>query len=46
MLQIDERLLDVKGEIEITENLNRIMALIDALESQIDALAPTENGGT
>ena len=39
MLQIDERLLDVKGEMEITENLNRIMALIDAL-------APTENGGT
>lgn len=32
MLKIDDRLIDVKGEMEITENLNRIMALIDELK--------------
>ncbi len=46
MLQIDKRLLDVKGEMELMENLNRIMALIDDLSAQIAALQPTDNGGT
>ena len=46
MLQIDKRLLDVKGEMELMENLNRIMTLIDDLSARIDALQPTDNGGT
>lgn len=46
MLKIDERLLDAKSEADVTENLNRIMALIDDLSAQIDALQPTDNGGT
>lgn len=46
MLKIDERLLDAKSEADVTENLNRIMALIDDLSARIDALQPTDNGGT
>lgn len=38
IVTIDERLLDPNGELEISEDLNRILALIDALEARIEAL--------
>lgn len=42
MPKIDERLLDCDSKEEITENFNRILALIDELEPNP---TPPENGG-
>lgn len=38
-LEIDGRLLDPSSQMEIIENLNRILKLIDAGKSDIAALA-------
>lgn len=42
-MTIDERLLDPNGEPEISEDLNRILALIDALEARVEVLEAPAN---
>lgn len=37
-LEIDSRLLDPSSQMEITENLNRILKLIDGANSDLAAL--------
>ena len=39
---IDSRLLDCQSTPEIMENLNRILAIVDAVEARVAALEPTE----
>lgn len=41
MPDIDNRLLDCESQPEITENLNRLLALIDDLDDRITALEPS-----
>lgn len=38
MAIIDSRLIDADDELKITENFNRLLAMIDGLESRIEAL--------
>lgn len=38
MPSVDIRLLECDGEPEVTENFNRLLVLIDALEERIEAL--------
>ena len=38
MATIDSRLLKCEGEPEQTENFNRLLALMDALEARVEAL--------
>lgn len=42
MLIIDERLCDSISVPELIEDLNRILALIDALDERVKALEPTD----
>ncbi len=42
MAEIDSRLLDCSSQPELTENFNRLIVLIDALESRIAALETPE----
>lgn len=42
MAVIDPRLIDCDGEPEITENLNRILSLLDGLESRVESLEQPE----
>ena len=44
-MTIDKRLLDANGEMENTENFNRILALLDALTARVAALEDTETAG-
>ncbi len=38
----DNRLLNASGEMENNENFSRILAIVDALETRIEALEPSE----
>lgn len=42
MAEIDKRLLDCVAQPEWTENLNRILAMIDALKGRVEALETPE----
>ena len=44
MSEIDSRLLDCSSQPELTENFNRLIVLIDALESRIAALETPAEG--
>lgn len=50
MLNIDPRLLDAVGAMNLTEDFNRLLALIDDLETRVKALESpadsAEGGGT
>jgi hypothetical protein len=39
---IDPRLLDCESQPELTENFNRILALLDALEARVETLETPE----
>ena len=42
MAVIDSRLLETNGEPEITEDFNRVLELLDSLESRVAALEPSQ----
>lgn len=45
-MAIDKRLLDASGEMENTENFNRILALLDALTARVATLEGAGTEGT
>lgn len=44
MPDIDERLLECEGQPELSENFNRVLALIDALEGRVKELETPSEG--